>query len=132
MSRIQSRRDIKKNSTEKIATQTLDIAESGGKISHHRAEHTIPISRRPGNCGRGLAHYRSRGRSKSKNRRNVEPKRLLRQSWVLMTIEPSANMVGAIREATIGTGDMVEDRRGKLAVKLAIDGSTDDADSGQT
>ena len=61
-----------------------------------------------------------------------DPKRPLRQSWVLMTRDPSAHMIDAMIGVTVGIEAMVEDRLGRLTVKLAIADETEDVKAAQS
>lgn len=54
-----------------------------------------------------------------------DKKRPSRQSWVLTTRDPSAQMIDAMSDATEQTGGAAE-RLGKLAVKLAIVDGTEE------
>jgi hypothetical protein len=66
------------------------------------------------------------------NEEVVEPERPLRQSWVLMTREPSAQIIEARSDAIVGTADAGEESLGMLAVKLAIVDGTKEELFGQS
>lgn len=57
---------------------------------------------------------------------DVVVERPSRQSWVLSTTDPSTQMTDAMSEATEETGATVEERLGRLTVKLATGDGVDD------